>query len=340
MVPQHVWHCPVRTAPGDRYLTDAEWAEVARRIVNATGIAPDRDDKGCRWIAVRHADDHIHIMATTVREDGRRPRNKRDGQRAQAVCRKIEKELGLRQLNPGDGTAAPMPTSAEQAKAQRNGHQQTAKEWLLEQAQAVAAAVRDEQEYFSTLTALGIQIRYRIGPDSGDVLGYSLARPGDVNAQGDPVYFGGSKLSPDLSVNRLRERLAAQQPTVPERPRSSRTGGGRRRPPSSARSASPSPARTVPTRTRVVAIRTARCRPRPPRSVSSSTPPPSPHPPTPAPNYGPPQPRSTAPPDPRSAPNTSRPPPSARPPRNSSTPLAPARTAPQPRPCCPPPCSS
>ncbi|MFD0272381.1 relaxase/mobilization nuclease domain-containing protein [Kitasatospora sp. NPDC127111] len=217
-VPQHVWHCPVRTAPGDRYLTDAEWAEVARRIVNATGIAPDGDDKGCRWIAVRHADDHIHIMATTVREDGRRPRNKRDGRRAQAECRKIEKELGLRQLNPGDGTAAPMPTSAEQAKAQRAGHEQTAKEWLREQAQAVAAAVRDEQEYFSTLTALGIHIRYRIGPETGDVLGYSLARPGDVNAQGEPVYFGGSKLSPDLSINRLRERLTAQQPTAPERP--------------------------------------------------------------------------------------------------------------------------
>ncbi|MER5349048.1 relaxase/mobilization nuclease domain-containing protein [Kitasatospora sp. NPDC002551] len=216
-VPQHVWHCPVRTAPGDRYLTDAEWAEVARRIVHATGIAPDGDDKSCRWIAVRHADDHIHIMATTVREDGRRPRNKRDGQRAQAECRKIEKELGLRQLNSGDHTAAPMPTSAEQAKAQRTGHQQTAKEWLQEQAQAVAAAVRDEQEYFSTLTALGIQVRYRIGPESGDVIGYSLARPGDVNAQGEPVYFGGSKLSPDLSINRLRERLAAQQPTTPAR---------------------------------------------------------------------------------------------------------------------------
>ncbi|MEU6234179.1 mobilization protein [Kitasatospora sp. NPDC047058] len=216
-VPQHVWHCPVRTAPGDRYLTDAEWAEVARRIVNATGIAPDQDDKGCRWIAVRHADDHIHIMAITVREDGRRPRNKRDGQRAQAECRKIEKELGLRQLNSGDHTAAPMPTSAEQAKAQRAGHQQTAKEWLQEQAQAVAATSRNEQEYFSTLTALGIHLRYRIGPDSGDVLGYSLARPGDVNAQGEPVYFGGSKLAPDLSINRLRERFTAQQPTTPTR---------------------------------------------------------------------------------------------------------------------------
>ncbi|MQT04749.1 mobilization protein, partial [Streptomyces jumonjinensis] len=38
---RHVWHCPVRTAPGDRLLTDAEWGEVARRIVHATGIAPE-----------------------------------------------------------------------------------------------------------------------------------------------------------------------------------------------------------------------------------------------------------------------------------------------------------
>lgn len=60
--PQYVWHCPVRTAPGDRYLTDAEWAEVALRIVHATGIAPEGDDKACRWIAVRHADDHIHMQ--------------------------------------------------------------------------------------------------------------------------------------------------------------------------------------------------------------------------------------------------------------------------------------
>ncbi|GAB2925197.1 hypothetical protein GCM10027075_26920 [Streptomyces heilongjiangensis] len=72
-VTDHVWHCPVRAAPEDRYLSDAEWAEIAQRIVQAAGIAPAGDDLACRWIAVRHADDHIHILATTVREDGRRP---------------------------------------------------------------------------------------------------------------------------------------------------------------------------------------------------------------------------------------------------------------------------
>lgn len=213
--PQHVWHCPVRTAPGDRYLTDAEWAEVARRIVTATGIAPEGDEKACRWIAVRHADDHIHILATTVRADGRRPRTHRDGQRAQQECRKIEAEFGLRRLKSGDLTAPPTPTGAERAKAERQGQDVTAREWLREQAYAVAATVRSIDGYFTVLTSLGIQVKQRIGPESGEMTGYSLAAPGDT-AQGEPVWYGGSKLAPDLSFNRLCERLPTQD--VTERP--------------------------------------------------------------------------------------------------------------------------
>ncbi|MFE5075035.1 relaxase/mobilization nuclease domain-containing protein [Streptomyces halstedii] len=215
--PQHVWHCPVRTAPGDRYLTDTEWAEVARRIVRAAGIAPEGDEKACRWIAMRHADDHIHIMATTVRADGRRPRTHRDGQRAQAECRKIEAEFGLRRLKSGDLTAPRTPTGAERAKAERQGQTVTARHWLREQTYAVAAAVHNEADHFTVLESLGIKVKTRIGPETGDVIGYSLAAPRDTNEAGEPVWYGGSKLAPDLSINRLRERLPDQQ--LADRPR-------------------------------------------------------------------------------------------------------------------------
>ncbi|WP_405822934.1 mobilization protein [Streptomyces sp. NBC_00838] len=215
--PQHVWHCPVRTAPGDRYLTDTEWAEVARRVVHATGIAPAGDEKACRWIAVRHADDHIHIMATTVRADGRRPRTHQDGRRAQAECRRIEAEFGLRRLKSGDLTAPRTPTSAERAKAERHGQTATARQWLRERAYAVAAAVHTEADYFTVLQSLGIKVKTRLGPESGDVIGYSLAAPGDTNTAGEPVWYGGSKLAPDLSINRLRERLPDQE--IADRPR-------------------------------------------------------------------------------------------------------------------------
>ncbi|WP_327708877.1 mobilization protein [Streptomyces sp. NBC_00464] len=215
--PQHVWHCPVRTAPGDRYLTDNEWAEVARRVVHATGIAPDGDERACRWIAVRHADDHIHIMATTVRADGRRPRTHQDGRRAQAECRRIEAEFGLRRLKSGDLTAPRTPTGAERAKAERQGQSVTARHWLRERAYAVAAAVHTEADYFTVLQSLGIKVKTRLGPESGDVIGYSLAAPGDTNSAGEPIWYGGSKLAPDLSINRLRERLPDQE--MADRPR-------------------------------------------------------------------------------------------------------------------------
>lgn len=215
--PQHVWHCPVRTAPGDRYLTDAEWAEVARRVVHATGIAPDGDERACRWIAVRHADDHIHIMATTVRADGRRPRTHQDGRRAQAECRRIEAEFGLRRLKSGDLTAPRTPTGAERAKAERQGQSVTARHWLRERAYAVAAAVHTEADYFTVLQSLGIKVKTRLGPESGDVIGYSLAAPGDTNSAGEPIWYGGSKLAPDLSINRLRERFPDQE--IADRPR-------------------------------------------------------------------------------------------------------------------------
>jgi hypothetical protein len=209
---RHVWHCPVRTAPGDPQLSDEEWAQVARRVVAAAGIAPEGDDTACRWIAVRHADDHIHIVATTVRADGRRARVHRSGQRAQAECRRIEAEFGLRRLKQGDGTAAPTPTSAERSKATRRGQAGTAREWLRERVRHAAAHAGSEAEFFRILDGMGVEIRTCVGPQTGQVIGYAVAQPGDTNTTGQPVFYGGSKLAPELSLNRIRERLTATSP--------------------------------------------------------------------------------------------------------------------------------
>ncbi|MCX4764139.1 relaxase/mobilization nuclease domain-containing protein [Streptomyces sp. NBC_01275] len=214
---KHVWHCPVRTAPGDRHLSDDEWATVARRVLNATGIAPEGDDEACRWIAVRHAPDHIHIVATLVRADRTRPRHHKDGTRAQAECRKIENEFGLRQLKEGDGTAAKRPTSAERHKAERLGQEDASRELLLEHVHRALAGAADEDEFFDRLAAGGVRIHKRVAP-SGDALGYKVAMPRDRNGDQEPIWFAGSTLSPDLSLPKIRKRFThttaeAEQPT-------------------------------------------------------------------------------------------------------------------------------
>ncbi|MFG2430348.1 relaxase/mobilization nuclease domain-containing protein [Streptomyces sp. NPDC048590] len=210
---KHVWHCSVRAAPDDPILSDEQWADIARRIVAATGIDPD-DGAGCRWAAVRHADDHIHIVATLVREDGRRPDHHRSGKRAQTEARLIEKELGLHQVAPGDGTAAQRPTSAERHKAQRQGRERTAREELRETVRRAVTGASSDEEFFARLAAAGLLIRKRAAP-SGDLLGYKVALHDDLNKDGEPVFYPGARLAPDLSLPRIRERWSGDAQDVP-----------------------------------------------------------------------------------------------------------------------------
>ncbi|MEU6060628.1 mobilization protein [Streptomyces sp. NPDC047097] len=206
-----VWHCPVRAAPEDPILSDAQWADIARRIVAAAGIAPEGDEEACRWVAVRHADDHIHIAATLVRQDGRRPRRDHDIRAVQREARKIETDLGLRCLKPGDGTAAKRPTSKEHFKAKRQGQDTTTREILRRRVRRAVAAASTETEFFALLEATGVNVRPRTGP-SGDTLGYSVALPGDLNKHGEPVWFSGSTLAGDLSLPKIRHRLTTTSP--------------------------------------------------------------------------------------------------------------------------------
>ncbi|WP_030611609.1 mobilization protein [Streptomyces sclerotialus] len=229
---RHVWHCPVRAAPGDRYLSDTEWAEVARRIMHATGIAEEGDDQACRWIAVRHAEDHIHIVATLKRHDGRSPRRQFERERVQAECRAIEIDFGLKQLNPGDRTAAKRPTSAERAKAERTGRTATSRELLRDHVRQAVAGAADETEFFRRLTEAGVRIDQRLAP-SGDVLGYKVALPGDRNRHGEPIWFAGSRLAPDLSLPKIRHRFARDEApddrSAEPRPQPSRVAPARAR---------------------------------------------------------------------------------------------------------------
>ncbi|MCZ4117910.1 relaxase/mobilization nuclease domain-containing protein [Streptomyces sp. H39-S7] len=212
----HVWHCSIRAAPEDRTLSDAEWATVARRVLNATGIAPAGDPDACRWVAVRHADDHIHIVATKVRGDLTPPRNWNDYLRADKELAAIEKEYGLRQVPRGDRTAAKRPTRAEQEKARRTGHTTTAREHLRTTVRTAVSAATSTEEFFRLLTGAGVLVDIQYFP-SGDIHGYKTALESDTNKDGQPVWFSGSTLAPDLSYPKIAERLAATS-TLPRGP--------------------------------------------------------------------------------------------------------------------------
>jgi hypothetical protein len=206
---KHTWHCSIRAAETDRILSDEEWADIARRIVAATGIAPDGDPDGCRWVAVRHAPDHIHIAATKVRADLRTARHWNDYLTADRELAAIEKEYGLFRVVRGDRTAAKRPTRAEREKARRASQDKTAPERLRATVRTAVAAASSMDEFVHLLSHLDGVLAEVVHFPSGDVRGYKVALADDA---GGPIWYSGSKLAPDLSFPKIQERLENTEP--------------------------------------------------------------------------------------------------------------------------------
>jgi hypothetical protein len=202
-----VWHCSVRAAPGDRVLSDIEWAGVATEIMHRTGLAPKGDEAGVRWVAVRHADDHIHIVATLARQDGTRPRFWNDFYRVRGACRSAEEQLGLRATPPADRTAARRPSRAETEHAARRGWDEPPRVTLRRHVCGAAAGARTEREFFDQLASAGVLVRRRYSAQHpGKVSGYAVGLPHHRDHDGGVIWYGGGKLAADLTLPKLRGR--------------------------------------------------------------------------------------------------------------------------------------
>ncbi len=247
-VDRPVWQCSMRTAPGDRVLTDAEWAEVARDVVHRAGFAPHGDEAACRWVAVRHADDHIHIAVVLARMDGQPVNTFLDWPKVHAASRAAEHRLGLQTVpapSRASRTAGRSPTRAEIEKTHRTtsgrnaramrgraSQVETPRRWLTRQVRAAAAGASSREDFTDQLTVRGVLVTWRQSQlVPGQVTGYAVGRPGDVDGAGgrsgsagpsSPATCPGSGSRPD------GPRLARSP--RPSRADTTRAGPGVRRP--------------------------------------------------------------------------------------------------------------
>ena len=214
-----VWHLSMRAARRDKVLSDQEWAQIARDVMNRTGLCPDgEEDDAVRWIAVRHGDDHIHIVAMLARQDRRRVRLPYERLRVREACLAAEERYGLESTAPADRTAPRRPTRAETGKAARRGLDEPPRVTLRRDVTTAAAGAGSEQEFFALLDRAGILFRKRFSAKNpGQVTGYAVAIPGDTAQEGGPVWYGGGKLAPDLTWPKLRQRWSAPGTTPGDR---------------------------------------------------------------------------------------------------------------------------
>ncbi|MEV4559454.1 hypothetical protein AB0K51_21025 [Kitasatospora sp. NPDC049285] len=87
-----VWQCTLRTDPDRAPVPDHRVAEVARRILAATGIAAPGDPAACRWVLIRTDPHEARIVAPLARADQSLAETSRDRSLALAVCQLAEHE--------------------------------------------------------------------------------------------------------------------------------------------------------------------------------------------------------------------------------------------------------
>ncbi|MEU8118652.1 hypothetical protein AB0C21_08065 [Spirillospora sp. NPDC049024] len=191
-------------------MSDDEWADIAEEVMHQTGLAPRGDDRACRWIAVRHAEDHIHLVAVLAREDGRNPNLRRDYFKVAHACHIVEDRYGLTPTAPADRTAAPRPTRAETELAHRKNWSEPPRSTLRRQVATAAAGAETEEDFFVALEQAGVLVKVRESVRTpGEITGYAVALPGHTNREGQPVWFSGGKLAANLTLPKLRCRWSA-----------------------------------------------------------------------------------------------------------------------------------
>ena len=226
-----VYHVPLRAAPEDPRLDDAQWAEIAERVMTRLGLGGPEDPGGCRWEAIRHADDHVHLVVTLARQDGLPVKLWGDFARLGEARREVETRYGLRRTAAPDGTAVRASKRAEMARAERqaardpqhprsvvSGRPQTVRDQLREAVQRAAAGAGSTQAFVDRLRADGVdvELRYSIR-DPGVPTGYKVSVPGvtaarkapDGTVTQGPLWYSGGKQARWLVPNEGARKAVA-----------------------------------------------------------------------------------------------------------------------------------
>ncbi|MFE3280613.1 relaxase/mobilization nuclease domain-containing protein [Nocardia sp. NPDC059239] len=243
----NVWHCSLSLHADEDQLPDEKWAAIAREFIDLMEFSGDRAGRAdARWVAVRHGlsargNDHIHIAASVIREDGTRVNTYRDFARAQDACKVLEQRHGLRVvLGRHDGRttrgyhraqvdgaarAAGIPRG-EAKQAMRTATIEPDRDTVERIVRASLAASRSEAEFVRTLRSQGVLFRRSRDPRTDEIRGWCVGLRPPPGGRGSssgrrrpPIMPGGGSIAADLTLPRLRnqwddspeDRAAAEQ---------------------------------------------------------------------------------------------------------------------------------
>ncbi|MDP9431735.1 MAG: relaxase/mobilization nuclease domain-containing protein [Actinomycetota bacterium] len=200
----------------DRPLSDGQWADIAAEYLHQIGLAKRGDEQAVRWVAVRHANDHIHVVATLARQDGRRVFPRNDHYRAREASLTVEARYGLIRTSRAGRTSPRPPSRGETRKHEalaagrrregRPGPPAPDRLVLRQLVRAAAASSSCWEQFTERLHEQEVGVRPRMSErNPGQITGYAVALP-DQYDTGQTIWFGGGKLAPDLTLPQLQRR--------------------------------------------------------------------------------------------------------------------------------------
>jgi len=220
-----VWHGVVSVDAEEGQLSDEQWQDIAATITDHLGFNSD-SESDVRWIAVHHGqsrggNDHIHLVANLINEDGRKHKFVRPpGVMMGEVRKQLEIKHGLRLVGHDKGSGlgdypqldVRRAAEAHRAAADTKGVTLSAVPGVepgtvrLERSvRAAAAAATGEAEFLSLLGKEKVLVRPRFATgDAGTVVGDTFALP---SRDGESLSWrGGGRLAKDLTLPALRAR--------------------------------------------------------------------------------------------------------------------------------------
>jgi len=219
--PEHVWHCSLAIGPADGALGEGRWRQIAQEFADAMGLTEASGKAPCRWVAIHHGtskngNDHIHLVASMVREDGTRWEGRyRDYTKSQQICRQIEVRHGLK-VNDGPARGITergiQPAEHRRAVAAGLDPELAGPRELATRVRAATLASTSEAEFVRRARAEGLVIkpRYAKGTTS-EVVGYKAALRPELT-DGKWQFLSGGRLGKDLSLPELRRSWAEPTP--------------------------------------------------------------------------------------------------------------------------------
>jgi len=214
-VTRPVWQASLRCAPGDRTLSNREWADAAQGFATGMGFADHP------WVAVRHGADHVHVVVSRVDHAGGVWHGRFDRRLAQQACARLEAEHRL--------GVAPRSRAVDVAPGQRRvaggpaDGQLTQREWrravatdttptrvlLTERVHTAATLAAGRGRVAFETELAGVGVAYVANEAStGRMNGYRFADPAHQDTAGEPVWFKASQLDKTLSWAALGKRLS------------------------------------------------------------------------------------------------------------------------------------